>query len=319
MTAWPDWSCPAHHTPLTRTGDALRCANGETYPIRESIPRFVESQAYTAGFGSQWQHFRLTQLDSKTGTTITEDRLRRCLGEELWTSLAGKHVLECGCGAGRFTEILVREGAYVTSVDMSEAVVVNHENVRSERHRVAQADLMKLPFAPRQFDVVMCLGVLQHTPDTRVALQRLYDHVRPGGWLVVDHYRRTWKRFTTLAPLFRAWMKRLSPKAALRWNERIVKFFFPLHVRARGRVSKLLLGRITPVMYYGDVYTDLTPEQHYQWSLLDTHDSLTDWYKRLLTKPEFQRMLEELGGTGVWCEHGGNGIEGRIRRPEERG
>jgi len=303
---------------LRPSADALHCPSGEVYPIRESIPRFVESQSYAAGFGAQWNHFRLTQLDSRTGTRLSEQRLRRCLGEVLWTELAGCQVLECGCGAGRFTEILVREGAFVTAVDLSEAVTANRDTVRSERHRVLQADLMRLPFAPRQYHVVMCLGVLQHTPDTVGALQRLYEQVRPGGYLVVDHYARTWRRYTTAAPLFRAWMKRLSPSAALRWNERLVKCFLPLHVRARSRVAKLLLGRVTPVAYYGDIYPELTPDQQYEWSLLDTYDGLTDWYKRLLTKPQFERMLATLAGEDVWCAPGGNGIEARVRRPMRR-
>jgi 2-polyprenyl-3-methyl-5-hydroxy-6-metoxy-1,4-benzoquinol methylase len=300
---------------LQASPDAFRCPNGEAYPIRQSIPRFVESQSYVAGFGAQWNRFRVTQLDSHTGTRLSEQRLRRCLGEALWTSLAGRQVLECGCGAGRFTEILVREGAFVTAVDMSEAVTANRDNVRSDRHRVLQADLMRLPFAPRQYDVVMCLGVLQHTSDTALALQRLWEHVRPGGYLVVDHYARTWRRYTTAAPLFRAWMKRLSPPAALRWNERLVRFFLPLHLRARSRVTKLLLGRVTPVVYYGDIYPELTAGQHYEWSLLDTHDGLTDWYKRLLTKAQFEAMLTSLGGEALWCAPGGNGIEARLRRP----
>jgi 2-polyprenyl-3-methyl-5-hydroxy-6-metoxy-1,4-benzoquinol methylase len=44
------------------------------------------------------------------------------VGEKLWAELAGKQVLECGCGAGRFTEILLAEGAQVTFIDLSEAV-----------------------------------------------------------------------------------------------------------------------------------------------------------------------------------------------------
>jgi SAM-dependent methyltransferase len=300
---------------LQATADVLQCPNGEAYPIRHSIPRFVESQSYAAGFGAQWNRFRLTQLDSHTGTRLSEQRLRRCLGETVWTSLVGRQVLECGCGAGRFTEILVREGAFVTAVDMSEAVTANRDNVRSERHRVLQADLMRLPFAPRQYDVVMCLGVLQHTPDTVSALKRLYEQVRPGGYLVVDHYAWSWRHYTTAAPLFRAWMKRLPPAAALRWNERLVRFFLPLHVRARSRAARLLLGRVTPVVYYGDIYPELTPDQHFQWSLLDTHDGLTDWYKRLLTKAQFEKMLHALGGEELWCATGGNGVEARLRRP----
>lgn len=319
MTAqesWPRWHCPTHGGLLVQQGNDLCCPSGDRFPIEDGIPRFVASQAYTAHFGSQWNHFKSTQLDSHTGTSISKDRLRRCMGDALWTQLRNKQILECGCGAGRFTELLVQQGAIVTSIDMSEAVVANRDNVRSPRHRVAQADLFRLPFAPQEFDVVLCLGVIQHTPDTKQALQHLYGNVRPGGHLVVDHYRRDWRRYTTLSPAFRFVMRRLSPERALQWNEKLVRSLFPAHVRVRSRIGKLLLARFSPVVYYGDQYPQLGPKQLYEWSLLDTHDGLTDQYKRLVSLEDFRCMLHELGGTDVWCEPGGNGIEARLRRPE---
>ena len=101
-----------------------------------------------------------------TGTTISRDRARRCIGEKLWGELDKKQVLECGCGAGRFTETLLAKRAFVTSIDLSEAVDANQENFpQSQTHRIAQADILQLPFAPRQFDLVFCLGVIQHTPN----------------------------------------------------------------------------------------------------------------------------------------------------------
>lgn len=94
----------------------------------------------------------------------------RCIVEELWKTLAGKHVLEAGCGAGRFTEVLLAQGALVTSVDLSSAVESNAHNFPiSVRHRVAQADILALPFSPCQFDVVFCP-------------RRYSTHSRPGSY-----------------------------------------------------------------------------------------------------------------------------------------
>src|SRR5437870_8581674 len=128
------------------------------------IPRFVPNSNYAAAFGTQWKKYRLTQLDSYTRTTITKDRAERCVGEKLWDELGGKQVLECGCGAGCFTEILLAKKAFVTSIDLSDAVDANQETFpQGEIHRIAQADVLKLSFAPYQFDVVFYLGVIQHT------------------------------------------------------------------------------------------------------------------------------------------------------------
>ena len=87
------------------------CSTGHSFRIRNGIPRFVPPNTYADSFGAQWKKYRLTQLDSFTGASITRDRTRRCFGEELWNNLAGKRLLEAGCGAGRFTEILLERGA----------------------------------------------------------------------------------------------------------------------------------------------------------------------------------------------------------------
>ncbi|HWC73198.1 MAG TPA: class I SAM-dependent methyltransferase, partial [Gemmatimonadales bacterium] len=138
------------------------CAQRHEWSIDASIPRMiVDRHNYTDAFGLQWNTFRKTQLDSYCGTDISLKRARRCIGPEAWAFLHEhpSEVLEAGCGAGRFTEVLLGTGASVTSVDLSNAVEANQENFpQNDRHRVVQADLLRLPFAPRQFDLVFCLG-----------------------------------------------------------------------------------------------------------------------------------------------------------------
>src|SRR5437588_11801754 len=99
--------CQAHAQPLTTVDgraveevESLTCSRGCRVPVVACIPRFVASDEYASGFGLQWKAFRRTQLDSQTGTTISRDRLVRCLGGPL-DVLRGQSVLEVGCGAGR--------------------------------------------------------------------------------------------------------------------------------------------------------------------------------------------------------------------------
>lgn len=318
VSKWPVWSCPIHQKPLTREDDALSCPDGDSFPIRKGIPRFVGAYNYADAFGAQWNRYRLTQLDSHTRTTITRDRARRCLGEELWAGLAGKQVLECGCGAGRFTEILLGKGAYVTSIDLSEAVDANQENFPvSEYHRIAQADILQLPFAPQRFDVVFCLGVIQHTPKPEETIACLYDQVRPGGTLVLDHYTHTLSRYTKiLAPLFRLYFRRLPPNEGMRWTERLVDALLPLHKKVRNfYLGQILLSRISPILCYYHTYPQLSDELQREWALLDTHDTLTDWYKHLRTRRQIRRTLEQLGLNEIWCEYKNQGVEARASRP----
>lgn len=309
------WTCPAHGGELAEVGERLECAAGHSYPKRSGIPRFVETPGYAAMFGPQWIRYRRTQLDSHTGTRISEERARRCIGEELWRRLEGLEVLECGCGAGRFTEVLLAAGARVTSVDITEAVEANQLNFpQDDRHRIAQADLLALPLPRRSFDLVFCLGVVQHTPVPEQTVAMLYEHVRPGGSLVIDHYAYRLSWFLGLGPIWRRILRRLPPERGLAWTERIVDLFYPLHSRFRRQRS--LLNRVSPVHTYFDIFPDLSERHQREWALLDTHDAMTDWHKHFRTRGQIQRLLTELGLEDVWCEYGGNGVEARGRRPD---
>ncbi|MBK9484344.1 MAG: hypothetical protein IPO01_03770 [Chitinophagaceae bacterium] len=80
--------------------------------IINDIPRFVDSGSYASLFGDQWKEYKKTQLDSYTGSPTSESRLSRCLGGDLKDNLKGKLVLEAGCGAGRFTEVLLKKALF---------------------------------------------------------------------------------------------------------------------------------------------------------------------------------------------------------------
>jgi 2-polyprenyl-3-methyl-5-hydroxy-6-metoxy-1,4-benzoquinol methylase len=285
--------------------------------VIDGIPRFVRGSTYADHFGAQWKRYRHTQLDSHTGMPLSKDRLRRCLGDELWRNLAGKQVLECGCGAGRFTEILLERGAFLTSVDLSAAVDANAQTCPiTPRHRVAQADITQLPFRDQRFDVVLCLGVIQHTPIPDRTIARLSDQVAPGGALVIDHYTYNLRWYTSSAPLFRFVFKRLSPDTSLALVERMGRWLLPLHkIASRIRIASIFLARVSPMLTYYRAYPELSESLQTEFALLDTHDSLTDFYKHFRTRKEIRHILESLGLKSIWCEYGGNGVEARAVRP----
>jgi len=236
----------------------------------------------------------------------------------LWAQLRGATILEAGCGAGRFTEVLLEQRAAVYSIDLSTAVEANQENFpQFKSHRVAQANILALPFGDGVFDVVLCLGVIQHTPQPEVTIERLWHHVKPGGYLVIDHYRFHPAYYLKALPMFRAVLKRLPPVVGLRASTALVELFLPAHRSMRhSRLGRALLGRISPVVEYYASIPELDERQHREWALLDTHDALTDWYKHFRTSGQIRAVLRSLGGEDIWCEIGGNGVEARARRPE---
>ena len=312
-----DWFCPEHSKKLQNEKDILICPEGDTFPIINGIPRFVSGPNYADAFGLQWNQYRITQLDSFTKSNNTQIRLRRCLGSNLFDNLMKVNVLECGCGAGRFTEILLNQGAKLTSIDLSNAVEANNINFPiSENHNIAQADIAKLPLLPQSFDVVLCLGVIQHTPSPESTIAELYKYVRPGGWLVIDHYAFTISWYLRTAPLFRFVLKRMPPGKAMNLIQHLVNIFLPFHKFARNNyLLHGLINRISPVYTYYRALPELSDELQKEWALLDTHDALTDWYKHFRTKGSIYKTLNSLGLQDITCEYGGNGIEARGKRP----
>jgi SAM-dependent methyltransferase len=300
---------------LSLQGDSL-VADGESFPLVHGIPRFVPQDNYASAFGLQWKTFTKTQLDSHSQLDITRERLERCLGVPL-SAIKDKCVLEVGCGAGRFTELLVDAGALVHSVDLSVAVEANKANIGDRpNHTVAQASVYSLPFPDKSFDIVVCLGVIQHTPSSEKTMEALWSKVKPGGWLVIDHYRWRLSYFSTLKPVYRHLLRKLPPEKSKKAVDSLVDFFFPLHWRLRN-IKPLwwLLHRVSPLIEYIHLFPEKDRAFHLEWSRLDSYDSLTDYYKHLRTEKQIRKFLDSLKAEMIWVARGGNGVEARCQRP----
>ena len=164
--------------------------------------------------------------------------------------------------------------------------------------------------------MVFCLGVIQHTPNPEQTIACLYEQVKPGGTLVIDHYTYDFSWFTKTAPLFRLYLRRLPPEKGIRWKERLVNTLLALHQMARHFYpAQVLLSRLSPVLCYYHAFPDLSDDVHREWALLDTHDSLTAWHMHFRSRRQIRRTLEQLGLGEIWCEYGGNGVEARGQRP----
>ena len=303
----------------------LSSNSGVSYPIIKGIPRILRDfNNYSSAFGEQWIKWRKTQLDSYTNTTISSDRLYRCVGDDIINRFKNSkdplHVLEVGCGAGRFTEILLKfPSIRLTSIDLSSAVEANAQNFpQNSYHRIIQTDLLELPFELMKFDIVICLGVIQHTPKPENSIKKLYEQVKPGGDLVIDHYTFDISRITKItANILRPIIKRVSGKNRFYIIETLVNIFFPIHRLIRKLpILQKIFSRISPIITYFHVYPELPENLQKEWSMLDTHDGLTDWYKHLRSLKQIKEILHNLQAISVNVKNGGNGIEARCKRPD---
>ncbi len=294
--------------------------NGSSYPVVNGIPRFVTHKNYSDSFGLQWNEFRRTQLDSYSNTKITYDRLERCLQGHM-KELSGKLVLEAGSGAGRFTEVLLEGGATVHSFDLSNAVDANYtNNSKSKNLILAQADIRKIPFEKNNYDYVICLGVLQHTPNPEESMRCLYQMVKPGGFLVLDHY--LFRLRNILPPpigsaniVYRKIILMLPAKIQFRAVKFIVDILFPVHwLFRKSNTVQRILRRVSPVHFYFKSLNLVSKNLCYEWALLDTHDSTTDFYKHHRTLSQIRKYLDILGASEISVRLGGNGIEAFCRK-----
>jgi len=331
MIQWPIYIDPKNGDKLIKKIDSnnqsyLKSKNGISYPIIKGIPRILTNfNNYSSAFGEQWIKWRKTQLDSYTNTTITQDRLFRCLGKNIISNLQNSndpvHVLEVGCGAGRFTEILLKfPSIRLTSVDLSYAVEANSLNFSQNiNHRIIQTDLMELPFNPKQYNIVICLGVIQHTPNPEKTIKKLYEQVEPGGDLIIDHYTFNLSRLTKITHIIlRPIIKRLSSRTRMNTIKFLVNIFFPLHRLIRKLpILQKIFSRISPIITYYHVYPELSDNLQKEWSMLDTHDGLTDWYKHLRSQKQIKKLLEDIKSESINVWMGGNGVEARCKRPKK--
>lgn len=295
----------------------LRCSDGCTFPVLSGVPRFVPRSTYADGFGLQWQKYARTQLDSYTGQPYSLERLEACLGAPV-SSLAGKRVLEIGCGAGRFTEHLIPNAGLLVALDLSDAVEANLSNCQGRgAYLLVQADAAQPPLPEHYFDTVVCLGVLQHTADPVATLRAFRARLRPGGELVVDNYLRKhglrrFGEYATAAYPLRKLLTRLSPAQALRVTIAITRLCDPIR-RQTSKVPSLdrLVARVLPTACYYGRYDRLSPEHLYEWHEVDTHDMLTDAFKYRMTPDELADSLQRAGFRVSDVRLGGNGVEAR--------
>lgn len=247
------------------------------YPKINGVYRIVQNEGYVANFGFQWNKFIKTQIDKeKTDSIQSAERFLSVTGWDK-ENLENKIILEVGCGAGRFTKVVLQNtSAELHSIDYSKAVEACYENNKQYEDKlyIYQASIYEMPFEDKTFDKVFCFGVLQHTPNVEKSIECLIEKTKTGGEIVVDFYPiNNWYTKIHAKYLLRPITKRLNHETLLKLIEKNIDWMIKLTTF----FSKIGIGkyvnRFIPICDIENTFPEnLTKEQIREWAILDTFD-----------------------------------------------
>ncbi len=147
----------------------------------------------------------------------------------------GIKVLDVGCGGGLTCEFLAQRGALVAGVDPSpRSLAVAQQHARAQgltidyRQGVGEA----LPFGDGEFQVVVCVDVLEHVQDVAQVVRECGRVLQPGGLFLFDTINRTWKSKILMIWLLEDLLRQI-PQGIHDWE----KFITPAELTACLRQS----------------------------------------------------------------------------------
>ena len=164
-------------------------------------------------------------------------------------SLAGKQVLDVGCGGGILAESMAARAAHVTGIDLAAKPlgVARLHAMESGVHNIEYREVATEDLAdecPGRFDVVTCMEMLEHVPDPSSVVAACAALARPGGWVFFSTLNRNAKSFF-FAILGAEYVLRLLPRG----THEFARFIKPSELAHWARGSGLALQEARGMEY----------------------------------------------------------------------
>ena len=163
--------------------------------------------------------------------------------------LAGKRVVDIGCGGGILADSMARKGADVLGIDLAtkalrvaqlHALEAGTPNVRYRE--IAAEDLASEQ--PASFDVVTCMEMLEHVPRPESIVQACATLVKPGGWVFFSTINRNPKAFLN-AVVGAEYILNMLPRG----THEYLKFIKPSELASWCRLARLDLVQAQGMQY----------------------------------------------------------------------
>jgi 2-polyprenyl-6-hydroxyphenyl methylase / 3-demethylubiquinone-9 3-methyltransferase len=168
--------------------------------------------------------------------------------EKLAAGLAGKSVLDVGCGGGILAEAMAARGAKVTGIDLADkplkvALLHRHETGSSVDYRLVSAETLAQE-SPGAFDVVTCMELLEHVPDPPSTIRACAQLAKPGGMVFFSTINRNAKSFV-LAIVGAEYVLNLLPRG----THEYARFIRPSELSRACREAGLRVSDLTGMTY----------------------------------------------------------------------
>ncbi|PWF54588.1 bifunctional 2-polyprenyl-6-hydroxyphenol methylase/3-demethylubiquinol 3-O-methyltransferase UbiG [Massilia glaciei] len=152
-------------------------------------------------------------------------------------ALAGKRVIDIGCGGGILSESMAKKGADVTGIDLSEkalkvADLHSLDSGVTVRYELIAAEAMAEREAGR-YDVVTCMEMLEHVPDPASIVKAAAGLVKPGGHVFFSTLNRNPKAYL-YAVVGAEYLLRMLPKGTHDYDKFITPAELSQFVRNAG-------------------------------------------------------------------------------------
>ena len=152
--------------------------------------------------------------------------------------VAGKTVLDVGCGGGILADSMARRGAQVLGIDLATKAlkVAQLHALEAQTEGVAYREVSAEALAieqPTSFDAVMCMEMLEHVPDPSSVVRACHALVKPGGWVFFSTINRNAKAWL-FAIVGAEYVLRLLPRGTHEYAKLITPSELAAYTRTAG-------------------------------------------------------------------------------------
>ena len=162
--------------------------------------------------------------------------------------LAGKTVLDVGCGGGILAESMAARGATVSGIDLGEKALkvaklhLLESGIKVDYRLIAVEELAKEQ--PQHYDIVTCMEMLEHVPDPASVVRACAQLVKPGGHVFFSTLNRNAKSYL-FAVIGAEYVLNLLPRGTHEYS----KFIKPSELGGYCRAAGLNLAGVTGMSY----------------------------------------------------------------------